>query len=67
MLCMLCSTPQAVAQANGEKKKNALVKESEYGVHGIKVPLTEVAVKAEEVWGPALGGKDKEDTPSRNR
>lgn len=55
-------TPQAVAMANGEKKKNALVKESEYGVHGIKVPLTEVAVKAEEVWGPALGGKEKEDT-----
>jgi len=45
-----------------EKKKNALVKESEYGVHGIKVPLTEVAVKAEEVWGPALGGRDKEET-----
>lgn len=55
-------TPHTVAQINGEKKKNALVKESEYGVHGIKVPLTEVAVKAEEVWGPALGGKDKEDT-----
>ncbi|KAJ4289031.1 Exocyst complex component S5 [Kalmusia sp. IMI 367209] len=55
-------TPQAVALANGERKKNALVKESEYGVYGIKVPLTEVAVKAEEVWGPALGGKDKEDT-----
>ncbi|KAL5466508.1 hypothetical protein PMIN06_000107 [Paraphaeosphaeria minitans] len=55
-------TPQTVAQMHGEKKKNALVKESEYGVHGIKVPLTEVAVKAEEVWGPALGGKDKEDT-----
>lgn len=45
-----------------KKKKNALVKESEYGVHGIKVPLTEVAVKAEEVWGPALGGRDKEET-----
>jgi exocyst complex component 2 len=45
-----------------EKKKNALVKESEYGVHGIKVPLTEVAVKAEEVWGPALGGRHKEKT-----
>ncbi|KAF1924963.1 uncharacterized protein M421DRAFT_71273 [Didymella exigua CBS 183.55] len=45
-----------------EKRKNALVKESEYGVHGIKVPLTEVAVKAEEVWGPALGGRDKEET-----
>ena len=45
-----------------KKKKNALVKESEYGVYGIKVPLTEVAVKAEEVWGPALGGRDKEET-----
>ena len=55
-------SPAAVAKANGEKRKNALIKESEYGVHGIKVPLTEVAVKAEEVWGPALGGKDKEDT-----
>jgi exocyst complex component 2 len=46
---------------NEKKKKNALVKESEYGVHGIKVPLTEVAVKAEEVWGPALGGREKEE------
>jgi exocyst complex component 2 len=45
-----------------EKRKNALVKESEYGVHGIKVPLTEVAVKAEEVWGPALNGREKEET-----
>jgi exocyst complex component 2 len=54
--------PATVAKAPGEKKKNALVKESEYGVHGIKVPLTEVAVKAEEVWGPALGGREKEET-----
>ncbi|CAN9399569.1 unnamed protein product [Alternaria alternata] len=45
-----------------EKRKNALVKESEYGVHGIKVPLTEVAVKAEEVWGPALNGREREET-----
>ncbi|KAH7072147.1 exocyst complex component Sec5-domain-containing protein [Paraphoma chrysanthemicola] len=45
-----------------EKRKNALVKESEYGVHGIKVPLTEVAVKAEEVWGPALNGREKQET-----
>lgn len=55
-------TPGMVGKVPAEKKKNALVKESEYGVHGIKVPLTEVAVKAEEVWGPALGGRDKEDT-----
>lgn len=27
----------------------------------IKTPLQEVAVKAEEVWGPALGGRDKEE------
>lgn len=55
--------PAMVGKVPGEtKKKNALVKESEYGVHGIKVPLTEVAVKAEEVWGPALGGREKEET-----
>lgn len=43
------------------RKKNALTKESEYGVQGIKAPLIELAVKAEEVWGPALGGKEKEE------
>ncbi|KAL1297947.1 hypothetical protein AAFC00_006459 [Neodothiora populina] len=45
----------------GDKRKNALTKESEYGVLGIKAPLIELAVKAEEVWGPALGGRDKEE------
>lgn len=45
-----------------DKKKNALVKESDYGVLGIKAPLIEVAVKAEEIWGPALGGREKEDS-----
>jgi exocyst complex component 2 len=44
-----------------EKRKNALIKESEYGVLPIKAPLMETAVKAEEVWGPALGGREKED------
>ncbi|KAL1867348.1 hypothetical protein VTK73DRAFT_4227 [Phialemonium thermophilum] len=43
------------------RKKNALVKESEYGVLGIKTPLLEVAAKAEDVWGPALGGREKEE------
>lgn len=50
------------APVEKKKKKNALVKESEYGVSGIKVPLTEVAVKAEEVWGPALNGREREET-----
>ncbi|RMZ71877.1 exocyst complex component sec5 [Pyrenophora seminiperda CCB06] len=54
--------PGTADAAPTEKKKNALVKESEYGVHGIKVPLTEVAVKAEEVWGPALNGREREET-----
>ena len=45
-----------------DKKKNALTKESEYGVQGIKAPLVEVAVKAEEIWGPALGGREREGT-----
>lgn len=47
--------------AAADKKKNALTKESEYGVLGIKAPLIELAIKAEEVWGPALGGRDKEE------
>ncbi|KAF2262201.1 hypothetical protein CC78DRAFT_520671 [Lojkania enalia] len=53
-------SPGNVKSVSSDKKKNALLKESEYGVHGIKIPLTEVAVKAEEVWGPALGGREKE-------
>ncbi|KAJ9149019.1 Exocyst complex component SEC5 [Pleurostoma richardsiae] len=48
-------------QAPDPRKKNALVKESEYGVMGIKTPLLEVIAKAEDVWGPALGGQEKEE------
>ncbi|EAW07554.1 exocyst subunit SEC5 [Aspergillus clavatus NRRL 1] len=40
--------------------KNALTKESDYGMKGIRVPLLEACVKAEEVWGPALGGRERE-------
>ncbi|KAI1136979.1 exocyst complex component Sec5-domain-containing protein [Hypoxylon sp. FL0543] len=47
--------------ANDSRKKNALVKESDYGVMGIKTPLLDVAAKAEDVWGPALGGREKEE------
>lgn len=47
--------------AQDPRKKNALVKESEYGVSGIKGPLLDVSAKAEDVWGPALGGRDKEE------
>ncbi|KAK3379982.1 exocyst complex component Sec5-domain-containing protein [Lasiosphaeria ovina] len=43
------------------RKKNALIKESEYGVMGVKAPLLDVSAKAEDVWGPALGGRDKEE------
>ena len=45
-----------------DRKKNALIKESEYGVQGIKAPLLEGLVKAEEVWGPALGGREREES-----
>ena len=51
----------AGASPTENKKKNALAKESEYGVLGIKAPLIDVSAKAEEVWGPALGGRDKEE------
>lgn len=43
------------------RKKNALIKESDYGVMGIKAPLLDVSAKAEDVWGPALGGREKEE------
>ncbi|KAI4719720.1 exocyst complex component Sec5 [Aureobasidium sp. EXF-10727] len=51
----------SVATKLPDKKKNALTKESEYGVLGIKAPLIELGAKAEEVWGPALGGREKEE------
>lgn len=41
-------------------RKTALAKESEYGMKGIRAPLVEASVKAEEVWGPALGGRERE-------
>ena len=41
--------PQASAERQEEE---CITKESEYGVQGIKAPLIEVAVNAEEVWGP---------------
>ncbi|KAF4552802.1 Exocyst complex component Sec5-like protein [Elsinoe fawcettii] len=53
-------SPQGQRQAE-DQRKTALTKESEYGVQGIKAPLIELAAKAEEVWGPALGGRDRGD------
>ncbi|PLB43580.1 exocyst complex component protein [Aspergillus steynii IBT 23096] len=48
------------APSDSAPGKNALTKESEYGLKGIRVPLLEASVKAEEVWGPALGGRERE-------
>lgn len=57
---MAFSNPLAFPVSDN-RKKNALTKESEYGVLGIKAPLLDVSAKAEEVWGPALGGREKEE------
>lgn len=56
------STKGVYKTLSNDKRKNALAKESEYGVQGIKGPLIEVAVKAEEIWGPALGSREKEES-----
>jgi exocyst complex component 2 len=48
------------SQASQSANKTALVKESEYGVKGIRAPLVEASVKAEELWGPALSGRERE-------
>ncbi|KAL1969374.1 hypothetical protein VTN77DRAFT_9567 [Rasamsonia byssochlamydoides] len=53
-------SPSATATTSETPKKTALTKESEYGVKGIRAPLVEASVKAEELWGPALGGRDRE-------
>ena len=57
----LGTTLQPAAGLSENKKKNALLKESDYGVLGIKTPLLDVSAKAEDVWGPALGGREKEE------
>ena len=44
-----------------DKKKYALTKESEYGVYGVKSPLIDIVGKSEEIWGPALGGREREN------
>lgn len=55
-------TPATPASPGADaRKKNALIKESDYGVAGIKTPLLDVSAKAEDVWGPALGGREKEE------
>jgi exocyst complex component 2 len=55
-------SPNPSAPPASGKKKNALLKETDYGVSGIRAPLTEATAKAEEVWGPALGGREREET-----
>lgn len=45
-----------------EKRRHALIKESEYGTLGLKLPLLDASVKAEEIWGPTLGSRDKEES-----
>jgi exocyst complex component 2 len=58
----ISSMTNAASPSTENKKKNALTKETEYGVMGIKAPLIDVSAKAEEVWGPALGGREKEES-----
>lgn len=50
----------SVTQPPPVLKKNALTKESDYGVMGLKAPLLDATQKAEDIWGPALGGKERE-------
>ena len=56
------STATATAATPVTTSKNALRKESEYGTLGIKIPLLEVSQKAQDVWGPALGGRERESS-----
>ena len=46
----------------GDKTKNALTQESEYGTLGIKLSLEGASSQAQDIWGPVLGGHEKEQT-----
>lgn len=67
-------SPQGRAANISEKRRYALSKESDYGTLGVRLPLLEAATKADEIWGPAMGDKGKEeklksvlDTIDKNR
>jgi exocyst complex component 2 len=55
------SAPFSPNAGGFDKRKNALVKEQEYGILPIKVPLLELKAKVDEVWGPFMGGRERED------
>lgn len=48
-------------QQPNEKRKNALAEETEYGTVGIRRPMASATAKAQEIWSPALGGRERED------
>jgi exocyst complex component 2 len=54
------SQSQSAAGGNVDRRKNALIKEQEYGVLALKLPLLELKAKADDVWGPALGKRERE-------
>ncbi|WEW55903.1 Exocyst complex component S5 [Emydomyces testavorans] len=45
---------------NGDRK-NALIEANEYGTRGIDAPLVEALDMAEELWGEALSGRQREE------
>ncbi|KAL2000879.1 hypothetical protein VTN02DRAFT_2520 [Thermoascus thermophilus] len=56
------SPSSPISPVSAGPKKTALTKETEYGMKGIRAPLVEASVKAEEVWGPALSGREREQS-----
>ena len=47
--------------SSGGKQRLTLVEETEYGLLAIKTPMAEVSARAQELWGPAMGGIERED------
>jgi exocyst complex component 2 len=54
------SSPSPAAATNVDNRKYALTKEGDYGMKGIRMSLVEASGKADELWGPALGGRERE-------
>lgn len=49
------------SNGNSLPHKAALTEETDYGVKNISAPLQEASERAREVWGEALGGRERED------
>lgn len=58
----LSQNTRQTGASSAQNRKNALTDANEYGVKGIIAPLSEASEVAEELWGAALNGRQREES-----